>query len=105
MVSSDSLSYCRLCRGGCLETFRAYEILKLKFEVVLIITSRVRAAARLSNSSTSKDLFMETSKADLFFVYFGDFIKMLDALDLDALSARLRRKKQIQKFSLTFQPQ
>ena len=96
MVSSDSLSYCRLWRGGCLETFRAYEILKLKFEVVLIITSRVRAAARLSNSSTSKDLFMETSKADLFFVYFGDFIKMLDALD--ALSSRLRRKNQIQRF-------
>ena len=39
---------------------------------------------------------METSKADLFFVYFGDFIKMLDALD--ALSSRLRRKNQIQRF-------
>ena len=96
MVSSDSLSYCRLCRGGCLETFRAYEILKLKFEVVLIITSRVRAAARLSNSS--KDLFMETSKADLFFVYSGDFIKMLNASD--ALSSRLRRKNQIQRIFL-----
>ena len=37
---------------------------------------------------------METSKADLFFVYSGDFIKMLDASD--ALSSRLRRKNQIQ---------
>ena len=54
------------------------------------------------NTSTFQlvDRYLETSKADLFFVYFGDFIKMLDASD--ALSSRLRRKNEIQSFLLHF---
>ena len=51
VVFSDSLFYCRLYRG-CLETFQAYEILMLKFEVVLIITLP-DGAPRLFNSSNS----------------------------------------------------